>query len=200
MIAFLKGIMEAITDHGCLVDVNGVGYEVLMPASQISRLPALGEPVTLYTWHMQREDGVQLFGFLAPEDRGLFKLLLGVTAVGPKSALAVLSALTLAQLEDVVARQDTAALSRIPGIGRKTSERLLLELKDKLKTPAAGTPVLPAAEQETLAEALEALAALGYSRVQARQALQKVAAEALPTGHSVEARLAEWVRRALRFL
>lgn len=200
MIAFVKGILESVADHGCLVDVNGVGYEVQMPLSQIGRLPAPGEPVTLYTWHLQREDGVQLFGFLAPEDRGLFKLLLGVTAVGPKSALAVLSALTLAQLEEVVARQDAATLSRIPGIGRKTSERLLLELKDKLKTATRSLPPLPAAEQETLAEALEALASLGYSRTQARQALQKVASEALPAGASTEARLAEWVRRALRFL
>lgn len=200
MIAFVKGILESVTDRGCLVDVNGVGYEVQMPLSQLGRLPAPGEPVTLHTWHLQREDGVQLFGFLAPSDRSLFKLLLGVTAVGPKSALAVLSALTLAQLEDVVSRQDAAALSRIPGIGRKTSERLLLELKDKLKTAAQSPPPLPAAEQETLAEALEALASLGYSRAQARQALQKVAAEALPAGQSTEARLAEWVRRALRFL
>jgi holliday junction DNA helicase RuvA len=200
MIAFVKGILESITDRGCLVDVNGVGYEVHMPASQVGRLPAPGEPVTLYTWHLQREDGVQLFGFLAPEDRSLFKLLLGVTAVGPKSALAVLSALTLAQLEDVVVRQDAAALSRIPGIGRKTSERLLLELKDKLKATTVSLAPLPAAEQETLAEALEALASLGYSRTQGRQALQKVAAEALPVGQTIEARLAEWVRRALRFL
>jgi Holliday junction DNA helicase RuvA len=198
MIASLKGILEAKQDGSCVVDVNGVGYEVYMPGSELDRLPGAGQAVTLYTWEVAREDGTQLYGFLSPEGRRLFKLLLGISGVGPKSALAVLSGLSQSDLALAVARRDVDALVRLPGIGRKTAERLLLELKDKFKLPAA--EALPPAEVGgDLAEALEALLALGYPASQARTALQKVQdAAAGPTPGTDRA--AELVRLALRQL
>jgi Holliday junction DNA helicase RuvA len=196
MIAFLKGLVSAKLDGACLVDVNGVGYEVNMPGSDLAQLPRVGEAVTLYTWYHGREDGVSLFGFMTPERRALFKLLLGVAGVGPKLALAVLSGFAPAELASAVSNQDIGALTHVPGIGRKTAERLLLELKDKLPAVAVGRNQLPAREREDFAEALEALLALGYSSAQARTALQKVADEM--TSSTGNARVVEWVRRALQ--
>lgn len=198
MIASLKGLLESKTESACVVDVQGVGYEVWLPTSAMDLLPPLGEPITLHTWYLGREDGVQLYGFLKASDRALFRLLLGVSGVGPKSALAVLSGLSQAQLETVVARQDAEALSRLPGIGRKTAERLLLELKSKLKTPAGGLPPVEK-DREEYGEALEALLALGYSALQARLALQKIQGQDLPEGQP-GLRVAEIVRRALKHL
>jgi holliday junction DNA helicase RuvA len=195
MIAFLSGIVHSKTETACFVDVQGVGYEVTLPVSEWERLPAVGEPVMLYTFYQGREDGVQLFGFLSRESRQLFKLLLGVNGVGPKSALAVLSGLPKAALEQAVLRQDLAAFSRLPGIGRKTAERLLLELKDKLKAPAAG-PGPEAAGHEDFALALEALQSLGYSALQARTALQKAAEET--GGNAGQDRVAALIRAALK--
>lgn len=199
MIAFLKGTIESKQDGVCIVDVNGVGYEVNMPASELDRLPPAGEPVVLYTWYLGREDGVQLFGFLSADRRRLFKLLLGISGVGPKSALAVLSGLTQDELAQAVSRQDVQLLARLPGIGRKTAERLLLELKDKMKVAAAA----PAAGGEAageMSEALEALLALGYPANQARTALQKAAEQSPAPPAAGTDRAAEWVRRALKNL
>jgi Holliday junction DNA helicase RuvA len=194
MIAFLSGIVHSKTETACFVDVQGVGYEVTLPVSEWERLPAIGEPVMLYTYYLGREDGVLLFGFLSWESRQLFKLLLGVNGVGPKSALAVLSGLPKAALEQAVLRQDVQAFSRLPGIGRKTAERLLLELKDKLKAPVAG-PGPEATGHEEFALALEALQSLGYSALQARTALQKVTEE---PGSAGPDRVAALVRAALQ--
>lgn len=195
MIASLKGILGAKQEGSCIVDVNGVGYEAHMPGSELDRLPPVGQAVTLYTWTITREDGMQLFGFLSPENRRLFKLLLGVNGVGPRSALAVLSGFSSEELAQAVARQDVQALVRLPGIGRKTAERLLLELKDKFKTPDAAPLTAPEAGGD-LASALEALLALGYPAPQARAALQKVADAAAPAAGADRA--AELVRLALR--
>lgn len=173
MIAFLNGLVYAKFESSCIVDVQGVGYEVVMPTSEWDRLPPLGQGVILHIWYLGREDGVQLFGFLSPERRQMFKLLLGVNGVGPKAALAVLSGFSKPDLEQAVARQDIQAFSRLPGIGRKTAERLLLELKDKFKFSdlAAGSVILGLPTEQ--AQALEGLMALGYSSQQARMALQK---------------------------
>ena len=195
MIAFLSGIVHSKMETSCFVDVQGVGYEVILPLSEWERLPAAGEPVLIYTFYLGREDGVQLFGFLSWESRQLFKLLLGVNGVGPKSALAVLSGLPKAELEKAVARQDVQAFSRLPGIGRKTAERLLLELKDKLKTPVTG-PRPAVAGQEESGLALEALQSLGYSALQARTALQKALEE--PGQGAGPDRVANLVRQALK--
>lgn len=198
MIAFLKGLLDSRREVDCIVDVNGVGYEVSMPASDMDRLPPAGEPVTIYTWHLQREDGAVLFGFLNSGDRRLFKVLLGVTGIGPKAALAVLSGLSQSQLEQAVLQQDVNALSRLPGIGRKTAERLLWELKDKLKISQWESPRVTGHEREDYSEALEALIALGYPAVAARGALQKVVDQELPPREEGKDRVAELVRRGLK--
>jgi Holliday junction DNA helicase RuvA len=200
MIAFLKGILEAKQQSACILDVNGVGYEINMPASDLDRLPTAGEPITIYTWHVQREDGQQLYGFLKLSDRKLFKLLLGVANVGPKSALAVLSGLTQTQLEQAVAQQDIDVMARIPGIGRKTAGRLLLELKDKLEKTIVAAKPYPSDQRDALGEALEALQTLGYTGTQARAALQKVIDQDLPPKIEGQDRVAEFVRRALKHL
>jgi Holliday junction DNA helicase RuvA len=194
MIAFLKGLLEAKQDTGCTVDVNGVGYEVLMPASDLERLPSQGEPVVIHTWYVVREDSAQLFGFLQSEDRALFKILLSISGIGPKSALAVLSGLTQSE-------QDVDRLQRLPGIGRKTAERLLLELKDKIKISV----LLPrqagaGGGREDYGEAMEALSSLGYTQFQARTALQKVLDQDLPAREPGKDRVAELVKRALKHL
>ncbi len=196
MIAFLTGVIHSKSEATCFLDVQGVGYEVTLPASEWDRLPAVGETLTLYTWYLGREDGVQLFGFLSWETRQLFKLLLGVNGVGPKAALAVLSGLTKPALEQAVVHQDVAALSRLPGIGRKTAERLLLELKDKLKTPSVGPSSDSVGQHEETAQALEGLLALGYSALQARAALQKALDD--PGVEPGPDRVAQLIRRALK--
>ncbi len=200
MIAFVKGVLAQRQDQTSIVDVNGVGYEVHMPASDLNRLPPLGEAVTLFTWHMKREDSEMLYGFLDEEDRFLFKILIGVSGVGPKAALAVLSGLSKAQLERAVAEQDVLMLSKLPGIGKKTAERLLLELKDKFKMDKGGPVGLKQEVREDFGEAMEALAALGYALSQARVAMQKVVDQELPSIRPGQDRVAEMVRLALKHL
>jgi Holliday junction DNA helicase RuvA len=201
MIAFLKGTIEAKHLAGCLLDVAGVGYEVLMPKPDLERLSALGANVTLHTWHVTREDGEYLFGFLDPEDRQLFKLLLNVSGVGPKVALAVLSGLNRQELEQAVAAQDSQALSRVPGIGKKTAERLLLELKDKLSIRESdGSRSGLASVSPDMSDALEALQQLGYPLMQAKSALVKAGnATAGQSGKGSE-RVASLIREALKYL
>ena len=199
MIAFLEGIVAAKQAGLCLVDVNGVGYEVSLPAADSERLPAEGEAVTLHTVYLVREDTVSLFGFLSQESRRLFKVLLGVNGVGPRAALAVLSGLSREALEDIVAAQDAGRLAKLPGIGKKTAERLILELRDKLKVDVRNIAGAPAATGEEYAEALEALQTLGYPAVRARTALQRVAGER-PAASGTRPDPAELVRAALRHL
>ncbi len=200
MIAFLKGILAQRQGQTGIVDVNGVGYEVHMPGSDLDRLPPLGEAITVFTWHVKREDSELLYGFLDEEDRFLFKILIGVSGVGPKSALAVLSGLNKAQLERAVVEQDVAMLSKLPGIGKKTAERLLLELKDKFKLDK-GMPIgLKQDVRDDFGEAMEGLAALGYSLSQARLALQKVVDQELPPIRAGQDRVAEMIRLALKQL
>lgn len=200
MIAFLKGLLEAKDENVCLVDVNGVGYEVHMPVTDLDRLPAPGQPVVIHTWHVTREDAEQLFGFLDTGDRALFKILLGISGIGPKSALAVLSGISSSELEAAVAARDVDRLQRLPGIGRKTAERLLLELKDKMQVTPVFTDRTQPGERGEFAEAMEALGSLGYSQLQSRQALQKVADQEPPARAAGRDRVAELVRLALRHL
>jgi Holliday junction DNA helicase RuvA len=157
--------------------------------------------VVIHTWYVVREDSAQLFGFLQSEDRALFKILLSISGIGPKSALAVLSGLTQSELEEAVAQQDVDRLQRLPGIGRKTAERLLLELKDKIKISV----LLPrqagaGGGREDYGEAMEALSSLGYTQFQARTALQKVLDQDLPAREPGKDRVAELVKRALKHL
>jgi Holliday junction DNA helicase RuvA len=171
-----------------LLDVQGVGYEIDVPMSTFYNLPALGERVTLYTHFVVREDGHFLFGFGAQAEQAAFRQLVKITGIGPRMALAVLSGMSVDELARVVAMQEAGRLTKIPGIGKKTAERLLLELRDKLlPTSSLASAVAPDAG----ADILNALMALGYSDREAQAALRT-----LPEGVGVS----DGIRQALKAL
>jgi len=189
MIGRLSGRLLAKNPPQVLVDVNGVAYEVDVPMSTFYNLPAAGEPVVLHTHLVVREDAHLLFGFGTLEERGAFRQLIRISGVGARTALSVLSGLSVAELSQAVATQDSARLVKVPGIGKKTAERLLLELKGKLADalPGAGE----ATGGGTPSDILNALLALGYSEKEAQAAIRT-----LPPGVAV----AEGIRAALKAL
>ena len=169
MIGRLTGTLADKSPPQLLIDVNGVGYEVDVPMSSFYNLPALGERVTLLTHFIVREDVQILFGFLTHDERQTFRLLIKITGVGPRMALSLLSGLSVTELAQAVARQETGRLVKVPGIGKKTAERLLLELKGKL-ADAISAPTTIANDAQ--ADILQALIALGYSDREAAAALK----------------------------
>ncbi len=171
MIGRLTGLIAEKTPPQVLVDVQGVGYEVDVPMSTFFNLPGLGERATLLTHLSIREDAHVLFGFLTHEERSTFRQLIKISGVGPKMALGLLSGLSVAELAAAVSAQDTARLVKVPGIGKKTAERLLLELKGKL-APDLSMPTQIANDAQ--ADILQALVALGYSEKEAGLALKKL--------------------------
>lgn len=190
MIGRLTGILAEKQPPQILLDVGGVGYEIDVPMSSFYNLPAVGERVSLVTHFVVREDAQQLFGFLTLKERAVFRELIRIAGVGPKMALSVLSGMNADELAQCVALQDAARLTRVPGIGKKTAERLLLELKGKLADalPTAGGTT---AAGGIAADALNALLALGYAEKEALPAMKR-----LPEGLSLE----ESIRQALKLL
>ena len=189
MIGKLTGILLEKNPPQIVVDVHGLGYEVDVPMSTFYNLPASGEKVTLHTHLAVREDAHLLFGFLTEAERAAFRQLLKISGVGARTALAVLSGLSVAELAQAVALQEAGRLVKIPGIGKKTAERLLLELKDKLPkmTPAQAASAPPDAGSDIL----NALLALGYNEREAVGAMKS-----LPAGASVS----DGIRQALKLL
>ena len=175
MIGRLTGLLAEKTPPQVLIDVNGVGYEVDVPMSSFYNLPALGERTTLLTHFVVREDAQQLFGFLTAAERGTFRQLIKISGVGPRMALGLLSGLSVAELTQAVALQQTARLVKVPGIGKKTAERLLLELKGKL-APDLGQPGA-AVTSDAQIDIVQALIALGYSEPDAAAALKLLPAD-----------------------
>ena len=190
MIGRITGTLAEKAPPHLLIDVNGVGYEVDVPMSSFYNLPAIGERVTLLTHFVVREDAQVLFGFLTHDERATFRLLVRISGVGPRTALAILSGLSVVELAQAVTLQDGARLVKVPGIGKKTAERLLLELKGKLGD-ALAVPANAAAGGAAQADILQALLALGYNDREAAAALK-----ALPPDVAV----AEGIRLALRAL
>jgi len=191
MIALLSGILFAKTPPRVIVQTAGLGYEVDLPMSSFYGLPAVGQSVTLLTHLVVREDAHLLYGFTTEGERAAFRELIKISGIGPRIALAVLSGLTVEQLSQAVALQDTASLVKVPGIGKKTAERMLLELKGRLADALPGAAGrLPIAEGSA-AEVSTALLALGYSEKEALAAVR-----ALPPGLDV----AEGIRQALKQL
>ena len=186
MIGRLQGKLAAKHPPQVMVDVAGVGYELDVPMSTFYNLPAAGEPVTLYTHLVVREDAHTLYGFASLEERAAFRQLIRISGVGARTALSVLSGLSVADLTQSVAMQDTGRLTRIPGIGKKTAERLLLELKGKLAEASVSR-----AQDEPASDVLHALLALGYSEKEAQVAVKNLT-PGLP--------VAEGIRTALRAL
>ena len=173
MIAFLEGTVAGKTLVGAFINVGGVGFEVGMSQASLSNLPAVGERALVYTYLQVRDDGMALFGFLSLEEKALFEKLITVSGVGPKVALAALSSYSPSQLADLIAAQDVAAVQRIPGVGKKTASRIILELKGSLDQGIGGlfNQEQPAVNQ-ALAGAREALLSMGFSSTEADLALK----------------------------
>jgi len=179
VIGALAGVLAEKEPPRLLVDCHGVGYEVEVPMSTYLTLPPVGSSVRLRIHHVLREDASLLFGFTTAEERELFRALLKVNGVGPKVALAILSGVSAADFRAAIAAEDTAALTRIPGVGRKTAERLLVEMRDHFRDAPAlpgGSRALPPRE-----EALQALLALGYKAQEAQKMLEKAGTEGAST-------------------
>lgn len=184
MIGRLKGTLLRKEPPALLVDVGGVGYEIEAPMTTFYDLPAVGETVVLHTHLVVREDAHLLYGFAREGQRRLFRELLKVNGVGPRIALAILSGLNDAELARCVAGEDVARLTQVPGIGRKTAERLIVELRDKLPSPVADVSVAattagPATPLDPAAEAVSALIALGYKPNEASRAVRNVPGKGL---------------------
>lgn len=190
MIGRLTGTLSDKNPPQVLVDCNGVGYEVDVPMSTFYNLPGLGDRVTLLTHFVVREDAQILYGFGTPSERATFRELIKISGVGPRTALAVLSGMSVAEIAQAVTAQEAGRLVKVPGIGKKTAERLLLELKGKLGAdlglPGGATPV-----SDAQADILQALVALGYSEKEAQAALK-----ALPKDVSVS----DGIKQALKAL
>jgi Holliday junction DNA helicase RuvA len=176
MIEYVSGVLAGKKPTEAIVEVNGIGYRILIPTSTFERLPAIGKPIRLLCHHYVREDAVSLFGFSGEPERTTFNLLLGVSGVGPKLALAALSALKPDEIKDRVVSGDAASLTRIPGIGRKTAERLIVDLRDRFEKADFGDDAARAPSRESAArtDALAALEALGLSRVAADKSIREV--------------------------
>ena len=183
MIATLRGEVTQIEDNAIIVEVSGVGMRVFVPAPLRTKMQ-VGQIVLLHTHLVVREDALMLYGFETVADRGLFTMLLGVDGVGPKAALSVLSTLNIETVQRAVFQEQDEILSRVPGVGKKTSQKIILYLKDRLK-PISGLQAV-AAMSDADSEVLAALTALGYSVVEAQSALQSLPKE---TPEGVEERL-----------
>jgi len=190
MISSLRGAVLAISPDALVVEVGGVGLKVSVPASVIDALDGVGRMVSLHTQLIVRQDALTLYGFGSEEQRALFELLLGVNGVGPKLALAVLSALSPDVLRRAVAHDQPEVFNRVPGVGKKTAEKIVFHLKDKVGKEIGLGAITALSDQDT--EIIAALTALGYSLVEAQAALQSLPKEAPDE-------VGERVRLALRY-
>ncbi len=189
MIASLHGKLESLSGDGAVINVNGVGFQVYMPTSTISLLGTIGEEVHLQTHLVMREDSVTLYGFNTTEELELFQILTSVSGLGPRLAMAVLSAMSVEQASMAIATGSTDLLITIPGIGKRMAERLIVELKDKIGAGLIASPAAQFAQEN--AEVIAALTSLGYSITEASQAVAT-----LP---SSDLNLEEKVKLALQF-
>lgn len=202
MISYVRGELAAVEQKKAIVDVCGVGYGVYMPQQALSVLPPVGSEIKLYTYLNVKEDAMQLFGFLTKDDLNIFRLVIGVSGIGPKGGLNILSCMSPDELCFAIMSGDAKAISAAPGIGKKTAEKLILELRDKidienvLEHAARGDSELPAgtgdAENSMQAEAVQALVALGYGNAESLRAVRRTSPECI----SVE----EILKEALKYL
>lgn len=190
MIGALRGRIVAKTPPQLMIEVGGVGYELEAPMSTFFHLPALGEEVSLLTHHVVREDAQMLYGFATQEERRLFRNLLKVSGVGPKIALALLSGISVEAFAQCILNEDVATLVRVPGIGRKTAERLFVEMRDRVKEFTHEPGAAPSGGTTPEAEALGALLGLGYKPAEAARLLKAVEGASYTTE--------ELIRRALQ--
>ena len=190
MIASLSGKLESLNSESAIINAGGVGFRAYMPTSVLSRLGNPGDEVKVYTHMHVREDNISLFGFLTAEELWLFETLLGVTGLGPKLSLAMLSALTPDQITMAIATGSIDMLDMIPGIGKKVASRIILELKDKI---GAGLAITPTEETRENTDVLAALTSLGYSPAEAVRAVANLPDDA-------KMKLEEKVKLGLQYL
>ncbi|MCI5741158.1 MAG: Holliday junction branch migration protein RuvA [Lachnospiraceae bacterium] len=182
MYSYIKGTLVEASAEGIVVDNQGIGYGILVPGQVLEYLPSIGEEVKIYTYHYVREDMIALYGFLTREDVNIFKMLIGVSGIGPKGALAILSVMSTDDLRFAILGEDAKAIARAPGIGAKTAQRLIIELKDKISLEDAFEQKLAnqgkKAEKNPATgvknEAILALTSLGYSQSEALQVLSGI--------------------------
>lgn len=183
MISYIRGEVAAVEKEKIIVDVGGIGYGVFMPEASMGHLPQIGNEVKVHTYLNVREDAMQLFGFLTRDDLEIFKLLIGVSGIGPKGGLSILSKLTADDLRFAVLSGDAKAISSAPGIGKKTAEKVIIELKDKLDVEEMlsrptddmeNTTSIDSSTNEIQTEAVQALIALGYGSTESLKAVKKV--------------------------
>ena len=187
MISYIRGELVAIEKDKIVVDVHGVGWGIYMPEQSMGRLPAIGEEVKIHTYLNIREDAMQLYGFCTRDDLEIFKLVIGVSGIGPKGGLSILSSLSADDLRFAVLSGDAKAISAAPGIGKKTAEKLIIELKDKLNLQEVldnqmngenlSTSNGSSGTNEIQSEAVQALVALGYGSTESLRAVKKVTTE-----------------------
>ena len=182
MYAYIKGILAEITEDAIIVENQGIGYEIAVPGQVFDYLPSVGEEVKIYTYHYVREDAILLYGFLTKEDVRIFKMLIGVSGIGPKGALSILSVLSTEDLRFAILGDDAKAIAKAPGVGAKTAQRVIIELKDKLSLEDAFEQKLANQAQKAELnpavgvknEAILALTSLGYSQSEALKVLQGI--------------------------
>ena len=192
MIAYIKGPLAYVTDQSIVVDANGVGYLIHVSASTLGRLPPRGAEVQIFTYMQTSENGQSLHGFLTQEEVRLFTLLISVSGIGPKVASQILSTLSPSQVVIAIVADDAAALSKAPGVGKKTAQRVLLELRDKIKSADSWEDSVPekaftglgninngSGNRSEKQDAMDALLALGYGRTEAMQAILEAAEEGM---------------------
>ena len=179
MISYVKGELAVVYEDKVVIEVGGIGYGIYMPGKSIGMLPSVGSEVKIHTYLNVREDAMQLFGFLTKDDLEVFRLLISVSGIGPKGGLAVLSALSADELRFAVMAWDAKAITAAPGIGKKTAERLIIELKDKLKLEdmiERNEMIVDTrpGNEDAQSEAIQALVALGYNSAESLRAVRSV--------------------------
>lgn len=202
MYAYIKGTVAAVDGGSVVLDNHGIGYQIYVPGTVLDDL-SIGDEVKIYTYFSVREDAMQLYGFLSQDDLDLFRLLITVSGIGPKGAVGILSAMSADDLRFAVLSDDAAAISKAPGIGKKTAQKVILELKDKLNLEEALEKQQDHIEKASAAkggngsaqsDAVMALEALGYSGTEAMKAVRSAAEE------NPEAKVETLIKAALRFL
>ena len=197
MIEYIKGILSYSTPLKTVIESGGIGYKIYIPLNNYSKLPALGKEICLFISSVIREDSHKYFGFLSAEERDLFETLTDVSGIGPKTALALLGHLEAADLQIAISQSDLSSICKVPGIGKKTAERLIVEMRDRFQKSAIGLPTSPSSKSEpsVVGDALRALINLGYQPLQAQKAVKAVIEE-----HTEEPDLSKLITSALRKL
>ena len=196
MISYIKGELAGVTEEKAIIEAGGIGYGIYMPGKDLAQLPGIGEQLKVHTYLNVREDAMQLFGFLTGDELEVFRLLITVNGIGPKGGLGILSALSADELRFAVMAGDVKAITAAPGIGKKTAERLILDLKDKLKMgdilerqPEEADLRSGTVGNDVQTEAVEALVSLGYGSAESLRAVREAVKENQETELGAEALL-----------